>query len=111
MRFGKKAMIVAPLVLAAVLGGGAASADMNSYVTGGHAWRSPVGTVNIKDTLGNDEAVYVQYRRTGDTSDRRLNNNSGLGATASSSGTTVTGLKACQDRSLLPDVCDSWKTS
>ena len=108
MRFATRAMIVAPILLASVFGAGAASADWDSYVTGGHAWRSPTSQVNIKDTLCNDESVYVMYRRTGDTADRRLNNNSGYGATVSSSGTTVTGLKACQDVLLAPDSCDAW---
>lgn len=102
------------LALAAVIGisgTGIAFADMDSYVTGGHAWRSGTsgGTVNIKDTSGNSESVFVQYRRTGDTADRRLNNKSGYGATVSSSGTKVVGLKACRDRNLMPDECDSWR--
>ncbi len=48
-----------PLALAGIMGTGVvAMADLDSYVTGGHAWRSNASkTVNIADTLGNNESV------------------------------------------------------
>ncbi|WP_163275684.1 hypothetical protein [Cellulomonas iranensis] len=83
---------------------------MDSYVTGGHAWRSSSGkTISIKDTLANSESVYAQYKL-GSSEVHKLDNNLGANQTTSATrSTTITTLRACQDINLAPDACDAWR--
>jgi len=103
-----------PLALAGIMDTGVvAMADLDSYVTGGHAWRSNASkTVNIADTLGNNESVYVQYTLANDATVRRVDNTSGVNTTVSATAqaTTIKKLRACQDIQFQPDSCDSYKS-
>ena len=104
----RRSLVILPiLMIGALAGGTSAMADLDSYVTGGHAWRG-TGTVNIKDTLGNDQSVYVQYA-TGGSTIYRLDNNAGVGTTVSKNA-SVSKLRACQNINLRPDACDSYKS-
>lgn len=106
--------LVAVGLTAAVMIGttGAAFADLDSYVTGGHAWRANADhkTLAVADTLANSQSVYANYKQ-GTTTVYRFNNNSGSGTTVTlNNGKVFTSLQACQDINLLPDACDSWKS-
>jgi hypothetical protein len=106
--------LVAVGLTAAVMVGttGAAFADLDSYVTGGHAWRVGADhkTVRIVDTLANSEDVYVQYKVGTSSTVNRLNAKGYQSQIDATYQNVISTLRACQDINNWPDSCDSWKS-
>ncbi len=111
--FAKRMATVAGMAaFAAVVAAVPATADINSYATGSHAYSFGTQTrVAVKDTAADARHVYTNYYRSGLTASSRLNNVGGVGSTATSAaGNTVTSLRACTEIDLAPDSCDAFRS-
>lgn len=63
----------------------------------------------MKDAKGDSHPVYGEFIRQGASRTSRLDNNGGVGTTATSSySETILSVRACVNKQLLPDTCGAW---
>ncbi|MFD8997337.1 MULTISPECIES: hypothetical protein [Streptomyces] len=113
--FAARAAVVAAGVVMVAGGATAAYADMDSYTSGAHSWRTGSGVgapdrmAAVQDTKADGNSVYTSYNR--DSQDGpmyTLHNKSGEGTTAySGTGGVIYDMKACTSEP-GPDDCSAW---
>lgn len=107
----KKSWVQAALVVAGfgIVAGAASPAFAYTSSITGCLVESDGSWLHVRDTAGDSHSVYGLYHKGTSTATYRLDNSSGVNTTVSKDvGSTITGVRACLNYQLFPDICGNW---